>query len=705
MTQRTRGICHSDIWARKWTNGVRMPLSLDDSGMVTVNLLTSKSRAAPIKPITTRLELCGALLGSRLCTTVRELLTIPIKLYRFWCDSTIVLAWLSTLAHQLKPFVRNRVNEIQESTSGFEWGYVPSRKNPADLITRGVKADHISACKLWWSGLPFLLQYEDSWPKAPNGNGKQHLPDVLSNFMNIQNSDHNPNLIQLLISKYSKFNYLQRVFAYILRFIYNLKNKQNKKLGSLTQQELQSSLIYITHAAQLQMFPDKHRLLKTKSSLPRKNKLISFTPFLDSDGLMRVGGRLNNSPYDYNVKHPILICSKHRFTKILFDLMHKKLLHAGPQLPLASVRQTYWPLGGRNLSKLVVKNCVTCFRYKAQYTQPIMGQLPTARTTLEFPFLHTSVDYVGPILIADRLGRGCKLIKSYLCIFVCLSIKAVHLELVTSLTKKAYIAALNRFIAHRGKPRTILSHNGTNFVGACNKLNTFLQSSNLDSCIAQEGIEFSFTPPYSPHFNGVAEAALRSIKHHLMRLLHQAHFTYEELYPCLTQIESILNSRPLTPLSSDPLGFSAFTPAHFLIGQPLKSVPYPQLEEISVGRLERFQRVEQLKQHFWNRYHKEYIHLLQQKTKWTTSSSDIKIGSLVLIKEKALPQGVSRRRWSDESGGYQDKERHETARFQQHWPTTSLKLTLQPGELVRAILPARCDGRKAGSGRMQWHSH
>lgn len=162
-------------------------------------------------------------------------------------------------------------------------------------------------------------------------------------------------------------------------------------------------------------------------------------------------------------------------------------------------------------------------------------------------------------------------------------------------------------------------------------------TNELDSCIAQEGIEFSFTPPYSPHFNGVAEAAVRSIKHHLMRQLHQAHFTYEELYTCLTQIESILNSRPLTPLSSDPLDFSALTPAHFLIGRPLTSVPYPQLTEISVGRLERFQRVEQLKQHFWNRYHTEYIHLLQQKTKWPTSSSDIKIGSLVLIKEKALP--------------------------------------------------------------------
>lgn len=170
------------------------------------------------------------------------------------------------------------------------------------------------------------------------------------------------------------------------------------------------------------------------------------------------------------------------------------------------------------------------------------------------PFLHCSVDYAGPVMIANRKGRGCQLIKSYLCIFVCLATKAVHLELVTDLTKEGYMAALNRFVARRGKPRSITSDNGTNFVGTCNELYRFLNDTQnqIGSEVAQEGISFLFIPSYTPHFNGMAESAVRSTKFHLRRLLQLTHFTYEEMHTCLTQIEAILNSRPITTLNSDP---------------------------------------------------------------------------------------------------------------------------------------------------------
>lgn len=615
--------------------------STDRNNAVTVRLLTSKSRIAPIKPTTMpRLELCGALLGARLCTKVKESLTIPVSRCVFWCDSTIVLSWLSAPSTQLKPFVRHRVNEIQETTLGSEWNYVPTRDNPADLVSRGVKADHISDSSLWWAGPSFLLQDECLWPKPPNDLSKQDLPE-LTYFVDQSNNSHIPDnqtLVQQLTHKYSDFNRLQRIMAYIKRYIHNLKSKNNKLTQWLSNQEIQSSLKCIVHNAQLEMFPDEYSILKLGKSLPHKNRLISLSPFLDSDGIIRVGGRLNNSPYDYNVKHPILMCSKHHLTKIMFQNVHRKLLHAGPQLLLANIRQNYWPLGGRNLSRVTVQKCVVCFRHKAQNLQPIMGQLPKSRSNLEFPFLNSSVDYAGPILIADRKGRGCRLIKSYICIFVCLAVKAVHLELVTDLTKEAYMAALNRFVARRGKPRSILSDNGTTFVGSCNQLRRFLQTSNIAYDVAQEGIEFNFVPAYSPHFNGVAEAAVRSTKHHLKRLLKLTHFTYEEMATCLTQIEAILNSRPLTPCSPDPLDFCALTPSHFLIGRSLTSVPHPQMTDRgNISRLERFQRVEYIKQHFWRRFNTEYISLLQQKTKWSTTSDNIKVGSLVLVKDKALP--------------------------------------------------------------------
>ncbi|CAK1582349.1 unnamed protein product [Parnassius mnemosyne] len=266
-----------------------------------------------------------------------------------------------------------------------------------------------------------------------------------------------------------------------------------------------------------------------------------------------------------------------------------------------------------------------------------MGQLPQSRTHLEFPFLNCYVDYAGPVLVADRRDRGCKLTKSYMCIFVCSALKAVHLELVSDLTSEAYMAALNRFVARRGKPQSITSDNGTNFVGASNEMHRFLHSSSVASEIAQQGIEFIFTPAYSPHFNSLAEVAVKSCKHHLKRLLKLTHFTFEEIVTCLTHIEAVLNSRPLTPLSSDPNDFSALTPSHFLIGRPLLSVPHSQVTDANITRLDRWRRIQYIRQHFWSRFHNEYISLLRAKSKWFHSRGEVKQASLVLIKDKTTP--------------------------------------------------------------------
>ncbi|XP_013175666.1 PREDICTED: uncharacterized protein LOC106123802 [Papilio xuthus] len=154
---------------------------------------------------------------------------------------------------------------------------------------------------------------------------------------------------------------------------------------------------------------------------------------------------------------------------------------------------------------------------------------------------------------------------------------------------------------------------------------------------AQQGIKFSFAPPYSPHFNGIAEAAVRSTKYHLRRLMQMTHFTYEELTTCLTQIEAVLNSRPLTPLSSDPADLSALTPSLFLIGRSLLSVPYPQVTNMKVEQLQRYERINYMKQHFWKRFSKEYVSLLQTKTKWFHSTGNLSVGTLVLLKEAGQP--------------------------------------------------------------------
>ncbi|KAJ0169142.1 hypothetical protein K1T71_013713 [Dendrolimus kikuchii] len=269
-----------------------------------------------------------------------------------------------------------------------------------------------------------------------------------------------------------------------------------------------------------------------------------------------------------------------------------------------------------------------------------MGNLPQQRLLPGgYPFETTGVDYSGAITCASRQGRGCRLVKVYIAIFICFTTKAVHLELVGDLTSNKYLLALYRFISRRGKPIHIYSDNGTSFVGAYNDISKFLKSNcnSLAEQLANEGINFHFIPAYSPHFGGIWEAGVKSTKYHLQRALGNCNLTFEELSTLLVQVEAILNSRPLTPLSSDPDDCTPLTPGHFLIGRPLTSLPQPDYQNYSISHLTRFQRIEQLRQHFWTRWSKEFVAELQQRVKWRSCKDSLKLDSLVVVKDENLP--------------------------------------------------------------------
>lgn len=271
-----------------------------------------------------------------------------------------------------------------------------------------------------------------------------------------------------------------------------------------------------------------------------------------------------------------------------------------------------------------------------------MGDLPRHRLLSGSIFEVCGIDYAGPFFLKEKKHRNTKFIKGYICLFVCFSTKAVHLELVTELTTNAFLATLRRFISRRGKPHTIYSDNGTNFVGAKRKLNEFEQffaSSNtkndIITSLAGDGITWHFSPPYSPHFGGLWEAGIKSTKSHLKRVIGNASLCFEDFYTVLTQIEAILNSRPISPLSNDPNDLNPLTPGHFLIGKSLTSIPEPNITHIQETKLNRFQRLQHLVQHFWNRWNKEYVSELQTRTKWKQHFQEaLTIGSLVLLREE-----------------------------------------------------------------------
>lgn len=273
-----------------------------------------------------------------------------------------------------------------------------------------------------------------------------------------------------------------------------------------------------------------------------------------------------------------------------------------------------------------------------------MGNLPTARVREAIPFTHTGIDFCGPFYIKERKYRNRTRIKIYVCVFVCMSIKAIHLEVVHDLSTEGFIAALRRFTARRGLPEHIYSDNGTNFVGANNHFKEMYALINSEEhrdlilrFASEYRITWHFIPPVAPHFGGLWEATVKLFKHHFRRVIGDMLFTFEELNTFVIEVEGILNSRPITSLSSDPNDLLVLTPAHYLIGKPLTAFPEGNLSSIPINRLSTWQHITKVRQHFWARWNLEYLNELQKRNKWIIDGVKIEVGTVVLVKDKNSP--------------------------------------------------------------------
>lgn len=409
-------------------------------------------------------------------------------------------------------------------------------------------------------------------------------------------------------------------------------------------EELDKAMLFWVRTIQQHEFFGEINALQEQKPIPRNSQILSLNPFIDADGLLRVGGRIHKAPTNYNLRHPVLLPRHSHLTKLIIDDIHMRHYHAGPQLVQSLICQKFWIIRARDAIRHQIRKCVTCVKQRASTMQQQMANLPESRVTPSRPFTRCGVDYAGPFLLKPMLSRSKTTIKSYLCLFVCFSTRALHLELVSSLSTEAFIAALRRFVARRGKPSDIFSDCGTNFIGADRQLRELValysnpsHNSQVSDQLSQDGIKWHFNPPGAPSFGGLWEAGVKSVKFHLRRIIGSNRLNFEEMTTIITQVEAVLNSRPITALSSDPSDMTALTPGHFLIGGPLVAAPDQDLTDEKFSRLNRWQMLQQMYQSFWKRWYREFLTRMQQRPKWMEPQPQIQVDDLVIIKEDNLP--------------------------------------------------------------------
>ncbi|XP_062715630.1 uncharacterized protein LOC134291645 [Aedes albopictus] len=631
---------HTFVDASEFAYAAVAYLRFEQNGKVECAIVSAKARVAPLRFVSIpRLELQAAVIGSRLAETIASSLSLKIDERVFWTDSRDALCWIRSDHRRYSQFVAFRVSELLETTTISSWRWVSSKENVADEATKWQGQPDLDSSSRWLNGPDFLYNDREYWPTEPT-HGTSTKEELRAQLFH-----HGAAPAPVINFNYfGTWERLLRVTARLFRYTHNLRQlviKQHRIGGPLSKSELQRAWIYLFQQVQLESYPEEINVLSAskENQLPKSSAIYAFTPFMDDNGIVRMRGRIGNCEFaTMDVKNPIILPKNHHVTRLILMDFHVRYHHANHETVINEVRQVYRIPKLRLLYKSVRSDCQQCKNERAKPNPPIMGDLPEGRlAAFTRPFSFVGVDYFGPMYVT--IGR--RLEKRWGVLITCLTARAIHVEIAHSLNADSCIMALRNFMARRGVPTKIYSDRGTNFVASSKELNAALKEMNQDHMIREivsPHTEWEFLPPASPHMGGCWERLVRSVKVNLEKMKPQRNPSDEVLRNTLTEIENIVNSRPLTFVSVEDPDDPVLTPNHLLLGSSSGLKPAAPLED-SGRALKRAWRASQAEANlFWRRWVRYYLPDLTRRSKWYNKVKPISVNDVVVVVDPGLPR-------------------------------------------------------------------
>ena len=631
---------------------------VDDEGQLHIGFLMGKSKLSPASGNTIpRLELCGAVMATEIASIVSDNLDIPLGAIKYFCDSKVVLGYIGNKTRRFHTYVSNRVDRILRMSDSSQWNFVPTHQNPADSGTRYLSNLESDDYNTWLNGTPFLKMCGSnsgllpSFPLVTPNLDKEVRPEC---NVNVTSLDTSGSIVDRF-ENISSWKKLLKGIALLKHIARNYRSDSQSCKGwhvcehYISVDAIKEAEQYVIKEVQKSVFAQEIDLLTQGQNVSSRSSISALSPFLDLSGILRVGGRLSKATgcLPTGEINPIIIPKNSHVAKLLIDHYHNAVKHQGRHFSEGALRRAgFWIIGSKRLISSFIQKCVVCRKLRGKFQEQKMSDLPEDRLTPGPPFTYVGLDTFGPWNVLTRKTRqGSSNSKRWAILFTCMTTRAVHIELIESMSGSSFINALRRFQSIRGPVKVFRSDRGSNFIGATDNLDIeaiHVEDKAVKNYLCENGSVWKFNPPHSSHMGGVWERLIgvtRRILDSVILTSSSKTLTNESLLTFMAEVVAIINSRPIADISSDPDMPLILSPSMLLTGkQDYLPVLVDSLNMKDIYRAE-WKHVKMLSDIFWKQWRSDYLHSLQKRRKWHNDNENLKSGDVVLLRDKTLYRG------------------------------------------------------------------